>query len=151
MPSAIVIVALFGVIMLTGALALILLRRQIRRIEAGVEQRATARFQEMVRSYDEADREAMMSALAVRKMAEEEFRLVGASAQCVLWHAEVVDVDYDLLWDLRVFVEEEGDFINIERVPVNYRVGLWYHGRDRNELLRLGDNARNAIRGGLGG
>jgi PAS domain-containing protein len=121
------------------------------RLRASVETLATERFQELARRYDEASRLAMGVALEVRHRTDEEFKLVIASAECVLWHAEVEDAGTELKWDLRVFVEERGDFVSMQDVPPDYRVGAWYHGRKEADMYRLAENATAAIRSGLPG
>jgi PAS domain-containing protein len=122
-----------------------------KRLQASVETLATERFQELARRYDEASRLAMNAALEIRHQTDEEFKLVIASTECVLWHAEVEDAGTELKWDLRVFVEERGDFIRIHEVPVGYRVGAWYHGRQEADMYRLAENATAAIRGSAPG
>ena len=125
------------------------IRRYERRFLTLVDDKAIERFRQLVEKYDAAEREAMKVAVDVRHMTEQELKLVARSAQCVLWHADVADPGGDQLdWDLRIFAEELGEFVNIHKVPENYRVGAWYHGRSEEDMFRLADNATSALRGG---
>ncbi|HEY8239854.1 MAG TPA: hypothetical protein VIH35_00325 [Kiritimatiellia bacterium] len=80
-----------------------------------------------------------------------ELRLVARSANCFLWHADVREENGEFLWGLRIFAEELDAFSIVEQLPPSSKAYTWYYGRVHEELVRLGDTARAAMRGGAPG
>lgn len=82
---------------------------------------------------------------------EHELSLVARSAQCILWHAEVEDHGgRELVWKMRVFAEERGEFVDISEIGENFRIHAWYFGRGGEQALRMGEFATGQIRSGAG-
>jgi PAS domain-containing protein len=75
-----------------------------------------------------------------------ELRMVARSANCFLWHAAVKEEGGEFRWDLRIFTEALDEFVEPARLPPGSRAHVWYHGRVEEELVKLGDNARGAMR-----
>jgi PAS domain-containing protein len=107
---------------------------------------AAAPVEELVRT-----RENLLVERSRTKRLESELRMVARNARCFLWYSTVEDRGGEFEWNLRIFTEELDAFVHIEDLPPTSKARVWYFGRLQEELIRLGDTAREAMKSGKPG
>jgi PAS domain-containing protein len=87
-----------------------------------------------------------------RKAAEKELEYVISGARCLLWHAIVEERDGALTWQVRLSNEESvSQFLPIAIRPDGNLVESWQDSKVPEDVVRMNDNAREALHAGKGG
>lgn len=84
-----------------------------------------------------------------RKRAEERLRRVLSSAECLLWHGTVVEIDGELDWRIEMWDEDASQrFLPLDVPPGEPYSEVWYLSKPQEDRDRMAQIGNHAIRAG---